>query len=67
MLRNIHENEILKNYDINFGGVFYRDLIDCEEDEYISLGSVDDLKKGMAYVEADEEEIYLKIGMGDMI
>ena len=52
--KKLKENEILKNYDINFGGVFYRDPIDCEEDEheYISLGSVDDLKEGMAYIEA---------------
>ena len=47
--RKLKQNEILKNYDINFGGVFYKDPIDCEEDEheYISLGSVDEEKNGL--------------------
>ena len=51
----LKENEILKNYDINFGGVFYRDPVDSidDEHEYQPLGSVDDLKRGMKFISAE--------------
>ena len=50
----LKQNEILKNYDINFGGVFYRDPIDSyyDEHEYQPLGSVDDFKRGIACISA---------------
>ena len=50
----LKQNEILKNFDINFGGVFYRDPIDSYDDEheYQPLGSVDDFKRGIACISA---------------
>ena len=50
----LNENEILKNYDIKFGGVFYRDPIDClyDKHEYQPLGTVSELKEGMTYISA---------------
>ena len=50
----LKEDEILKNYDIKFGGVFYRDPVDCDYDEheYQPLGTVDELKDGMTTISA---------------
>ena len=46
---SLKENKILKNFDIQFGGVFYRDPVYSIADyhEYQPLGNVYDLKKKM--------------------
>ena len=53
----LNENEILKNYDIKFRGVFYWDPIDClyDKHEYQPLGTVIELKEGMTYISTKGE------------
>ena len=55
ILNKLNENKKLKNYDIKFGGVFYRDPVDCITDkhEYKSLGDVDSLKTKMETISAE--------------
>ena len=50
----VNENPKLKNYDIKFGGVFYRDPVDSSSDEheYQPLSTVFDLKTKMESIEA---------------
>ena len=52
ILENFNKNEIFKNYDIQFGGVFYRDPVDESSDihEYQPLGSVYSLKNKMSSI-----------------
>ena len=54
ILDKLNENKKLKNYDIKFGGVFYRDPVDSKEDihEYQPLGSVENLKTKMMSIVA---------------
>ena len=62
ILDKLNENIKLKNYDIKFGGVFYRDPIDSSSDkhEFQPLGNVENLKIKMmsisAYGGGDEPE-----------
>ena len=37
ILNKLNENKKLKNYDIKFGGVFYRDPVDCITNMNINL------------------------------
>ena len=55
ILNKLNENKKLKNYDIKFGGVFYRDPVDCITDkhEYKSLGDVNSLKIKMETISAE--------------
>jgi hypothetical protein len=50
----LNENIKLKNYDIKYGGVFYRDPINCTSDnhEYQPLGDVYNLKNRMESIVA---------------
>ena len=52
---NLKKNKILKNYDIQFGGVFYRDPVDSIYDyhEYQPLGNVYDLKERMSCIKCE--------------
>ena len=54
ILDKLNQNEKAKNYDIKFGGVFYRDPVDVADDihEYQPLGSVDDLKTKLMSISA---------------
>ena len=54
ILDKLNENTKLKNYDIRFGGVFYRDPVDCPGDinDHQPLGNVEDLKNKMMSIEA---------------
>ena len=54
ILNKLNENDKVKNYDIQFGGVFYRDPVDSTSDihEYQPLGSVNELKSKMMSIEA---------------
>jgi len=54
ILIKLNENETLKTFDIKFGGIFYRDPVDKEEDihEYQPLGDVDNLKTKMESISA---------------
>ena len=50
----LKENKILKDYDIKFGGVFYRDPVDVfyDKHEYQPLDTVENLKSRMMSIEA---------------
>ena len=54
ILDKLNENSKLKNYDIKFGGVFYRDPVDSSDDknEYQPLGDVENLKNKMNSIDA---------------
>ena len=54
ILDKFKENKDLKNYSIQFGGVFYRDPVDNKEDihEFQPLGNVEDLKIKMNSIDA---------------
>ena len=54
ILDKLNENPKLKKYDIAFGGVFYRDPVDCPNEihEYLPLGTVFDLKEKMRSINA---------------
>ena len=54
ILDKLNENSKARNYDIKFGGVFYRDPIDSKGDinDYQSLGDVNSLKNKMMSISA---------------
>ena len=55
ILNKLNENPKVKSYDIRFGGVFYRDPVDCPDDkhDYQPLGTVFDLKNKMDIIFPD--------------
>ena len=54
ILNDLKKNTNLKDFDIQFGGVFYRDPVDSKEDkhEYQHLGDCESLKRKMETIKA---------------